>query len=73
MPKSYGQLPRHLLKDALVKQQSLDPPPRPYPTSDDENARFEHKVEDVIDKQLTFKEAFQLVNGHPYFDKMQEL
>lgn len=44
-----------LLRSALVKLQPLNPPPRPYPPSYDENAQYEHKVQDLIkNKQLTF-------------------
>lgn len=58
LPKSYGQLPQHFLKDTLVKLKSFELPPCRYPTSHDENARYKRKVQDLIDKQLTFNKCF---------------
>ena len=66
IPKSYGQLVKPLLRGALVELQLNGLPPRLYPTSYDENARCEHKVQGLIDnKQLTSKKGVPLFNGHP--------
>ena len=54
-----------LLGDAIVKLQSLDPPPRQNSVSYDENARYEYKVQGLIDLQLTFERGVPLVNDYP--------
>ncbi|MCI31033.1 hypothetical protein A2U01_0052244, partial [Trifolium medium] len=60
LPMLYGQLLQHLLKAPLVEPKPLDPPPRPYPLSDNKNSRCD-KVQDLIDdKQLTFEEGIPI-------------
>jgi hypothetical protein len=57
-----------LIRGALVGLQPNDLSPRLYPKGHCENARCEHKVQDL---QLTFKEGVPLMNGHPYFNNVQ--